>query len=52
MRPLAVLAEALTVIAGDDDEGAFELAGGGEVREELADRRVGVSHLRIVRRVL
>ena len=51
MAPLAVLAEAFAVIRGDDDERAIELAGGGQVGEELAHHRICVRDLGVVRRV-
>ena len=52
VRPLAVLAEALAVIGGDDDQRAIELAGGAQIRQQPADHRVGVGDLGVVRLVL
>src|SRR5205823_9183660 len=52
VRPLPVLAEALAMIGGDDDERAIELTGGFQVAEETAEGGVGVGDFGVVRRVL
>jgi hypothetical protein len=40
------------VIGRDDDERAIELARGAQIRQQLADHRVRVGHLGVVRLVL
>ena len=51
MRPLAVVAESLAMIAGNHDERAIEIAAGTERVEQARELRVGVGDLAVVRRL-
>jgi len=51
VRPLAVLAQRLAVIARDDDERAIEVAARAKRCEHASELRVGVCHFAVVRRL-
>ena len=49
MRPLAVIAERLAVIGGDDNQRALENGGRAQPIDEPAEHRIGIGDLAVVR---